>query len=103
MKKEDRVLGVVQIVPVEKDVFVVNMIGQHDVKPMRIDNVIVPPIRYDAVLQCLRKVAMYAKILKATVHAPRFGAHLAGGNWETIEKCINEALPTIDVTIYDLK
>jgi O-acetyl-ADP-ribose deacetylase (regulator of RNase III) len=80
------------------------MIGQHDIKPMKgADNLIIPPIRYDAVLACLRKVAVYAKTLNATVHAPRFGAGLAGGNWSTIEKIINETLKDIDVTVYDLK
>lgn len=103
MSKEDMVLGAVQLVPVEKDIWVVNMIAQHDIRPMKINDVIVPPIRYDAILQCLRKVAVHAKILNATVHAPRFGAGLAGGNWETIEKCINEALKGVHVTVYDLK
>jgi O-acetyl-ADP-ribose deacetylase (regulator of RNase III) len=104
MSKEDMILGAVQLVPVEKNIWVVNMIGQHDIKPMKgADNLIIPPIRYDAVLACLRKVAVYAKTLNATVHAPRFGAGLAGGNWSTIEKIINETLKDIDVTVYDLK
>jgi len=103
MKKEDRILGAVQIIPVEKDIWIVNMIGQHDVKPMKINDITIPPIRYDAVLACLKKVKVYAKTLNATIHAPRFGAGLAGGSWEVIEKIINEALEGIDVTIYDLK
>ena len=104
MTPEERQLGVVQLVSVEPKIFVANMIGQHGIKPMKgADNLIIPPIRYDAVLACLRKVAGYANTLNATVHMLRIGAGLAGGNWETIEKIINEALESIDVTVYNLK
>lgn len=92
-------LGNIQIVPVEKDIKVANMIGQHDVRS--INNV--APIRYDAVRECLQKVAKYAKENNASIHAPRFGAGLAGGDWTLIEKLIISTLceNEIPVTIYD--
>lgn len=99
-------LGDIQFVDVEEDITVVNMIAQHDVKPTFITypNAIVPipPIRYDAVKECLKAVNEYAKALNATIHAPRFGAGLSGGDWNKIEALIKETI-TVDVTIYDLK
>jgi O-acetyl-ADP-ribose deacetylase (regulator of RNase III) len=107
MPKEERILGNVELIFCESNehgaIFVANMIGQHDVRPMKVDNLIVPPIRYDAVLACLRTVKRLAMQTQATIHMPRIGAGLAGGNWGTIEKIINEALEGIDVTVYDLK
>jgi O-acetyl-ADP-ribose deacetylase (regulator of RNase III) len=108
MTKEERILGNVELIFCENTthgvVFVANMIGQHDIKPMFMaDKLVVPPIRYDAVLQCLRTVKRLAMQTQATVHMPRIGCGLAGGEWSKIEKIINEALPTIDVTVYDLK
>ena len=93
-------LGQAQFVPVETDVMVVNMIGQHDT--VWIDGV--PPVRYDALRSCLKEIAEWAGHNAAAIHAPRFGSALAGGSWDIIEKMIQEELcaKDIDVTIYDL-
>jgi O-acetyl-ADP-ribose deacetylase (regulator of RNase III) len=98
MKREDRVLGHVQFVPVTKDIVVANMIAQHDIKPQYG----IPPIRTVALRYCLELVNTEAIKTGATIHMPRIGAGLAGGNWSEIEKIINETL-TVDVTVYDLK
>ena len=92
-------LGEVQFVQVESDVYVANMIGQHGMYPK--DGI--PPIRYDAIRQCLRRVCKFAKENNASIHSPRFGAGLAGGSWDLIEQIINEELIDrgIEVTIYD--
>lgn len=92
-------LGDVQLVLVEPDIAVVNMIGQRGVRKYAG----IPPIRYEAIRECLKQVATFAKGLEASVHAPRFGSGLAGGNWVEIEKIINEELPDISVTIYDFE
>ena len=94
-------LGAVQFVHVQDDIYVANMIGQEGVYEK--DGV--PPIRYDAVRQCLKKVYEFAKEHNASIHSPRFGAGLAGGKWEEIEKIITEELVDrgIDVTIYDFE
>lgn len=91
-------LGNVQIVQVEEDVFVGNMIGQEGVGFK--NNV--PPIRYPAIRKCLEKVFYECKENDLTVHAPKFGADLAGGDWEIIESIIKEELVDkgIDVTVY---
>jgi O-acetyl-ADP-ribose deacetylase (regulator of RNase III) len=92
-------LGQVQFVPVENDIEIGNMIGQHNVGMIKGK----PPIRYNAIRAALQVVCTRALGMAATVHAPRFGAGLAGGDWNTIEQIINEELVDkgIDVTIYD--
>lgn len=97
---KELVLGDVQFVMVEKDITVCNMIAQHktgyDFKTKTF------PIRYEAVRECLQKVNKLAVKYNATVHGPRFGSGLAGGDWNVIEKIIKEEI-TVDVFIYDLK
>lgn len=104
MPKEERILGVTELVFCESTehgaIFVANMIAQHDVRK---GTDIIPPIRYDAVLACLKIVKRLAIQTNSTIHMPRIGAGLAGGEWSVIEKIINEALEGIDVTVYDLK
>ena len=92
-------LGNIQAVKVEKDIAVVNMIGQHGIYA----NKGVAPIRYKAIESCLVKVGDLAEKYNASVCAPRFGAGLAGGKWEEIEGMILELLCARDmkVTIYD--
>lgn len=102
-EQKNYVLGKIQMIRVEKDICVVNMIAQHDVKPTKDSNgSIVPPIRYDALKACLMIINAIAVKTEATIHAPRFGADLAGEKWDKIEQIIKETI-TVDVTIYDLK
>ena len=93
-------LGMIQYVNVDAGIAVVNMIGQHGVG--FVGNV--PPVRYDAIAECLEKVAGIAIKQNASIHAPRFGSALAGGKWEIIEKQIEDIIcsKNINVTIYDL-
>ena len=91
-------LGDVDILSVESDVFVANMIAQHGIRP---DSKGVPPVRYDALKQALSKVNVVAEQIGATLHMPRIGCGLAGGEWEEVEKVINEVV-TVNVVVYDL-
>jgi len=91
-------LGSVQYVAVGQDLWVANMVGQHNV----VWDDGVPPVRYGAIRTALADVAAFVRPLAATVHAPRFGASLAGGSWREIEKLILEELADTDVTIYDM-
>lgn len=95
-------LGEIQIVDIQSELAVVNMIGQHGIDPDVDGN---PPIRYDAIKSCLTKIAIEAKDRSSSVHAPRFGAGLAGGDWNKIEALIKETLINkgINVTVYDFK
>lgn len=91
-------LGTIDLVQVESDIWVANMVAQHDVG-YRGD---VPPIRYSALKKCLSRVAVEAKKLNATVHMPRIGCGLAGGLWDKVEKIVSNTLSEITVTVYDL-
>lgn len=99
------ILGNVQLVPVEHNnendtvIIVANMIAQEGIG-FNLSGL--PPIRYDALLECLIKVNDAAVKTNSTIHMPRIGAGLAGGNWKIIEKIIIECT-TVDVFVYDLK
>ena len=75
------------------------MVGQHGMKGSEQ----APPIRYEAVEECLGKVAAKAQELGASVHMPRIGSGLAGGRWELIEPLIVKTLcqNNVPVTVYD--
>ena len=99
-------LGNIDLVKVEDDLWVINMIGQSGVGQGGGG----PPIRYKAIRNALEQVAdiaqdpAYRGPFKAvSIHAPRFGAGLAGGDWNTIEEIINETLVAagLEVTVYD--
>ncbi len=92
-------LSEVQYVEVEPNCWVGNLIGQHGIHRKGGQ----PPIRYEAVEQGLRKLAVFASEKGATVHMPRIGCGLAGGEWEEIEPIIERTLVAagIDVTVYD--
>mgnify|MGYP000366474114 FL=1 len=92
--QEEFTLGAVQFVNVENKLYVANMIGQHGIYK---DSKGLPPIRYDAVRQCLKEVALFTIAHKASVHMPRIGCGLAGGKWELMEQIIKEELITKEI------
>lgn len=93
-------LGEIQVVDVQSDTAVINMIAQVGI--YKKDDQI--PLRYEALETCLDKVGELALQTGSSIHAPRFGAGLAGGNWGEIEPIIVSKLIKrgINVTIYDL-
>jgi O-acetyl-ADP-ribose deacetylase (regulator of RNase III) len=99
--KENFTLGEVQFVQVDEYIYVANMIGQKGIKTGSKG----PPIRYEAVKNCLIKLSQKAVEINASVHVPRIGCGLAGGKWENIEPLINKNLieKMIDVFVYDYK
>lgn len=96
---KDRSLGHVEIVPVESDVAVANIIGQdgygRDGRQY---------VSYDALRTAFKALAAKLDPTKHTIHGPRLGAGLAGGNWTVIEEIlITEFVHKgFNVTIYDL-
>ena len=94
--QEEFTLGAVQFVNVENELYVANMIGQHGIYK---DCKGLPPIRYDAVRQCLKEVALFTIAHKASVHMPRIGCGLAGGKWELMEQIIKEELITKEIAV----
>jgi O-acetyl-ADP-ribose deacetylase (regulator of RNase III) len=93
-------LGAVRLVRVEPDIRVANMIAQRDIVPGP-DG---PPIRYDALRTALSTVAQEAQTTGASVHMPRIGCGLAGGDWNIVESIIDRSLSSLGIAavIYDL-
>ena len=92
-------LGEVHIIQVSDDITIIHMIAQHGYGPS-----LKPRVRYEALSNCLIKLATIALGYGSTVHMPRIGAGQAGGNWWIISDLIDQALAkqNIEVTIYDL-
>src|SRR5262245_32401915 len=60
-------IGAIQLVEVEPALFVANMVAQRGVRPSGG----IPPIRYDALRECLMALADHATSRNASVHMPR--------------------------------
>ena len=93
-------LGAIQLVRVTHDIEVANLIAQRDVRAIAG----VPPIRYDALRECLATLASHAGSQRASVHMPRIACGLAGGTWSEVEAIIRATLVAsgIPVCVYDL-
>jgi O-acetyl-ADP-ribose deacetylase (regulator of RNase III) len=61
------------------------------------------PVRYEAIDTALGRVADKAAELGASVHMPRIGCGLAGGEWSRVEPLVIGRLVRRDivVTVYD--
>lgn len=62
----------------------------------------VPPIRYDALKACMEdvKATVLQSPVKSRICCPAFGSGLAGGDWNIIEKMIEEIWKDIPVYVY---
>ncbi|KAF5993240.1 macro domain-containing protein [Streptomyces sp. WAC00263] len=92
-------LGATQFVQVEKYVWVANLIGQRGIRTGSKG----VPVRYEAIGTGLAQVAIKAAELDASVHMPRIGCGLAGGDWSRVEPLILRRLVErgVAVTVYD--
>lgn len=89
--------------------YVINMIAQDGIYNDSDGN---PPIRYEALKQCLDKLYFFCReevkkgAIVKNISMPRIGAGLAGGEWSVIEPLIQQYLCDgdngFDVYIYDL-
>ena len=102
------ILGEYGLVRVEEDITICNLIGQESTRG-RNRTAALPPVRYVAIEKALKTVAHdYALAKEAnldfSIHMPRIGSGLAGGNWKVIETIIEETLckAGVSVTVYDL-
>jgi O-acetyl-ADP-ribose deacetylase (regulator of RNase III) len=95
--EKDYLLGDIQIVPVEDDILVINMIAQDDFPtnefPVAVD--------YEALADCFWEISKRLP-REYTIHAPRIGTGIAGGDWGEIESVIHRELSDYNVIIYDL-
>ena len=82
-----------------KNTRVVNMIAQNGFRSE--DNP--KPIKYAALVDAMRQVAGYMNSIDGSIHCPKFGAGLAGGDWRVIEALIQEIWVDagINVTVYE--
>ena len=95
-------LGNVQYVDVAEDLCVANMMAQCGIRsgpgaPRAVD--------YEALRECLGRVGAEAQARGASVHMPRIGCGLGGGDWDVIEEAIELLLVDmgkLTVTVYDL-
>jgi len=94
--KNDFELGSIQVIQVSNDKYVGNMVAQQGIKTGSKG----VPIRYEAVKECLEKIAIEAQRLDASIHMPRIGCGLAGGKWIAIEPLIEQTLLTKDLNVY---
>ncbi len=92
-------LGAVRFVQVEPYIWVANLIGQRGTKTGSSG----PPVRYAAIAEGLKAVAEKSLELGASVHMPRIGCGLAGGEWAKVEPLVLEHLTGrgVRVTVYD--
>lgn len=89
-------LGTMQMVKVEKDIYIANLIAQDGIRSR--NNPV--PLQYLSLETCLGQVATEAISRQASVHMPRLGGGLAGGEWERVEPIIQHTLCRRDVAVY---
>lgn len=88
--------GELQLLKVSEDTFIANMIAQEGIASYLNEK----PIRYDALEQCLTKLAEFAVTTRSSVHMPRIGCGLAGGEWWEVEQIIMKTLVAKGVVTY---
>ena len=99
--------GQIQLVKVDRDLWVCNLIGQSGCGRYQG----LAPVRYGSIhegLLRLREVwqndaLQYGE--KFSIHMPRMGCGLAGGNWDEIQKMLYHVFYNEDIslTVYDYK
>lgn len=96
-------LGQTQFISVDKSrtIFVANMIAQH--KLISTKNKM--PLKMNALQICLMQLFGFAKERELTVHMPRIGSGLAGGNWNEISVLVDNIADShgVSVTVYALE
>jgi len=91
-------LGNIQFVKVDHDIHVVNMIAQ---KGINKKNDIKDRIDYKALMECLIRIKGTIILSEGfTVHMPKIGSGLAGGDWNKIEEMIEDILCADDIEVF---
>lgn len=97
-------LGQVQWTFIDPSFAVVNMIAQNGLR----SSVNIKPLDERALYKCLKKVDAGCDALvrdsdkELTIHMPKIGSGLAGGDWDFIEAVVDCALPSWKVFVYSL-
>ena len=83
-------LGNIQLVSTGDNIWIANMIAQHDFY-RKGDHKGKVYLQYDALKTSLDKVNSFAKgIQGVSIHMPRIGCGLAGGTWDKVQEVIEE-------------
>jgi len=85
-------------VEVAPQVWVANMIGQHGISRRGST----PPIRYEALRECLGRLRTFAHERNADIQMPRIGCGLAGGDWEIVSRIVEEELVLRGLSVFVL-
>ena len=95
----DHVLGCNQYVEVEPDLWVANMCAQDGYRSQKKP----VAVNYYALAVCLEKLSARALAYRASVHCPRIGCGLGGGDWPTVAEILERVLVAngVPVTVYD--
>lgn len=88
------------LVHITQDLYVVNSYTQYRYGRNHADGDSIP-VDYDAIRLCMRKINHIFK--GKTIGLPMIGAGLAGGDWNRIEKIIDEELNEMDVWVVKYK
>jgi hypothetical protein len=89
-------LGAIQLISIERNVYVCNLIAQHDIRVL--DGF--APIRYEAIDIGFDRLSVEANKLKASVHLSKSEVLHAGGKWENVATIISETLLRARVPTY---
>lgn len=105
----ETLLGLTQFVKVSDDIMVANMIAQkgygkgnldrHKKSKVKSSEI---PLQYDHLETCLEFVNKQADYEGSTIHMPKIGSGLAGGDWAQIEKIIEKIFVDKQVFVYEL-
>ena len=102
--KGNSILGEVNEVPVGKHLFVENLMGQSFLYKKPNGEI---PCNYIAIETGFLKIMEnWSDKGNYSIHMPRIGCGLAGGDWKTIEEIIYRTfiyIADVDVYVYDLK
>lgn len=86
-------------VPVSKYNAIIHMVAQDGLRSKENPH----PLDYESLVECMEGVAITASFMDASIHCPKFGAGLAGGDWSIITDWIHQCWidEGIDVTVWE--
>lgn len=98
MTKEENRLGSVSFAKVTDNIIVANIIGQYNIYPK--DGKI--PLDYEALEKGFKNVIEMFKTnnIPLTIHMPKIGCGLAGGDWNVVEKIIKNTFINENIEVY---
>lgn len=98
MTKEENRLGSVSFAKATDNIIVANIIGQYNIYPK--DGKI--PLDYEALEKGFRSVIemFQTNNIPLTVHMPKIGCGLAGGDWNRVEEIIKNTFINSNIEVY---